>query len=94
MEVANDGPRPVSLAVGSPGDRGVIRGSVEPAFLGARQAATVRFLVPPADDWAIFVDGNELMGSFDVGRRRGAIPMGIEIGADGSVSWWCRADCP
>ena len=94
MEVANDGPRPVSLAVGSPGDRGVIRGAAEPAILGPGQTATVRFLVPPGDQWAIFVDDNELMGTLDVGPRRGVIPMGIEIAADGSVSWWCRADCP
>ena len=94
MEVANDGPRPVSLAVAAPGDRGLIRGSAEPALLAPRRTATVRFIVPPTEQWAIFVDASELMGSFDVGRRRGAIPMGIEIAADGSLTWWCRADCP
>ena len=45
----------------------------------------VRFLVPANDQWAIWANGGELMGEFDVGERRGNIPMGIDIGADGST---------
>lgn len=94
MDVANDSPRPIALVVAAPGEITKVVGSVDPAFVPPGGKVTARFIVPSAGPWAIFAGGGELMGSIDVGARRGALPMGIEIGPDGSQSWWCQADCP
>lgn len=94
MEVANHSPRPATLAVAVHGDVSKIVGSVTPAIIQAGATATVRFTVPPTDDWAIWANDGELMSDLDLHQRRGNIPMGIDIGSDGSPSWWCKADCP
>jgi hypothetical protein len=94
MQVANHSPRPVTLAVAAPGDEGRIIGSVDPSIVPAGQTVMVRFLVPPTDHWGIWANGGELMGDYDVNGRRGNIPMGIEVGVDGSPTWWCKANCP
>ena len=94
MEVANSSPRPATLAVSAPGNVRDIVGSADPAVVPARRTATVRFLVPATDHWAIWANGGELMSDTDVKGRRGKIPMGIDIAADGSPGWWCKADCP
>jgi hypothetical protein len=94
MDVANDSPRPATLVVAAPGTIEVVVGSVDPPVVPARQRATVRFFVPPTGSWAIWANGGELMGDRDVGGKRGNVPMGIDVGANGEPSWWCRADCP
>ena len=55
---------------------------------------TVRFFVPASGGWAIWANGGELMGEFDLKGKRGNVPMGIDIGQDGQPGWWCKADCP
>ena len=55
---------------------------------------TVRFFVPASGGWAIWANGGELMGEFDLKGKRGNVPMGIDIGRDGQPGWWCKADCP
>jgi hypothetical protein len=94
MQVANKSGRPASLAVASPGNIGQIVGSVEPAIVPSGQTLNVRFSVPPSGRWAIWANGGELMSDIDVRGKRGNVPLGIDIGADGSPSWWCQADCP
>ena len=94
MEVANRAGRPATLAVAAPGEIGRVIGSAEPAVIPPGQTVTVNFFVPPSGDWAIWANGGELMGSHDIGRRRGSLPMGIEISADGSPAWWCNTNCP
>lgn len=94
MEVANRSPRPAILVVAASGDQGRIVGSVEPASVPAGQTVTVRFSVPPTGSWAIWANGGELMGESDLKGRRGDVQMGIDIGPDGTPSWWCQANCP
>ena len=94
MEVTNDSARPATLVVAAMGDVRKIVGSADPPFVPAGAKVTVRFLVPPTDDWAIWANGGELMGSVDLKGRRGKVPMGIDIGADGTPGWWCQANCP
>jgi hypothetical protein len=94
MEVANHGAQPATLVVASSGDERKIVGSAEPSIVPAGQTVTVRFVVPPAGHWAIWANGGELMGDRDIGQRRGKLPMGIDIGGDGSPGWWCQANCP
>ena len=94
MEVSNQSARPATLVVAAPGDVRDVVGSVDPPIVPAHATVTVRFSVPSSGDWAIWANGGELMGSFDLKGRRGNIPMGIDIGADGSSSWWCQGDCP
>ena len=94
MDVANLSPRPARLAVTAPGDESNVVGAVDPAIVPAGRTMTVRFFVPPSGSWAVWANGGELMGDHDVGKRRGIIPMGIDIGADGSPGWWCRGNCP
>jgi hypothetical protein len=94
MDVANQSARPATLAVAAPGAEGTIVGSADPAVVPAHTTVTVRFLVPPTGQWAIWANGGELMGSHDVRGRRGKLPMGIDIGADGSPGWWCQGNCP
>jgi len=93
MDVTNQSPRPATLVVAR-GDRGNVVGSVDPAVIPPRGNATVRFLVPPTGQWAIWANDGELMSDTDVGNQRGSIRMGIDIGPDGSPSWWCERDCP
>ena len=94
MEVTNQSPRPATLVVAAPGQVREVVGSVDPAIVPAGGSATVRFLVPATGHWSIWANDGELMGHFDIGKRRGHIPMGIDIGPDGSPSWWCKNDCP
>ena len=86
--------RPIELVVASPGEIGDVVGSVDPAVVPPFKTVTASFYVPPSAAWAVFADGAELMGSVDVGPRRGELPMGIELEANGSSGWWCRGDCP
>jgi hypothetical protein len=94
MDVANLSPRPARLAVAAPGDGSKVVGAVDPAIVPAGRTMKVRFFVPPGGSWAIFANGGELMGDHDVRERRGILPMGIDIGADGSLGWWCKGNCP
>jgi len=94
MDVTNQSPRPATLVVAAPGQRDKVLGSVDPSVIPARANATVRFLVPKTGQWAIWANDGELMSDTDVGERRGGIPMGIDIGPDGSAGWWCKNDCP
>jgi hypothetical protein len=94
MDVSNQSARRATLAVAAPGEERKIVGSADPAIVPAHTTVTVRFLVPPAGQWAIWANGGELMGSLDLKGRRGKLPMGIDIGADGSPSWWCQGNCP
>ena len=94
MEVANHSARPATLVVAAPGEVTKIVGSVDPAIVPAHKSLTVRFSVPPTGQWAIWANGGELMGQFDLKGRRGNVPMGIDIGEDGSPSWWCKGNCP
>ena len=94
MEVANHAGRPATLAVASQGNVGDVVGSAEPAVVPPGQTMTVRFIVPPSGGWAIWANGGELMGEFDLKGKRGNVPMGIDIGQDGQPGWWCKADCP
>ena len=87
MEVTNQSPRPATLVVAAPGQARQVVGSVDPAVVPAGGSATVRFLVPPTSRWSIWANDGELMGDVDIGNRRGNIPMGIDIGPDGSPSW-------
>ena len=94
MQVVNHSPRPAALVVAAPGEIGKVVGSVDPAIVPAGQTVMVRFLVPPTGAWAIWANGGELMGNLDVKGARGKVPMGIDIGDDGSPGWWCKANCP
>lgn len=94
MRVANNSGRPASLVVASPGNIGQVVGSAEPAIVPSGQTLNVRFFVPPSGRWAIWANGGELMSDRDVRDKRGNLPMGIDIGADGTPTWWCQADCP
>ena len=94
MEVANRSDAPAQLAVAAMGNLGDVVGSAEPSVVPPRRTVTVNFFVPHAGQWGIWANGGELMGEPDLRGRRGNVPMGIEIGADGQASWWCRADCP
>jgi hypothetical protein len=80
--------------VARPGNIGDVVGSVDPAVVPPHQTVDASFFVPPTGDWAVFAGGGELMGSFDVKTKRGRIPMGITVEADGNQSWWCEAACP
>jgi hypothetical protein len=94
MDVANRSARPATLAVAAPGEERKIVGSAAPAIVPPHTTVTVRFVVPPTGQWAIWANGGELMGSFDVKERRGKIPMGIDIDEGGSPGWWCQGNCP
>jgi hypothetical protein len=94
MEVENNSGRPAALAVAAQGNIGEVVGSAEPAVVPAGQTMTVRFFVPASGGWAIWANGGELMGEFDLKGKRGNVPMGIDIGQDGQPGWWCKADCP
>lgn len=94
MNVANKGPGPARLAVAMPGDQGRIVGTADPAIVPAGATVLVRFVVPVGGHWSIWANGGELMGDFDLKGQRGNVPMGIDIGADGSPGWWCQANCP
>jgi hypothetical protein len=94
MNVANKGPGPASLVVAMPGDQSRIVGSADPAIIPTGGAALVRFVVPVTGHWSIWANGGELMGDFDLKGQRGNVPIGIDIGADGSPTWWCKANCP
>jgi hypothetical protein len=94
FDVANHSGRPATLVVAESGDVSKIVGSVDPAIVPAHTTVKVRFTVPPTGQWAIWANGGELMGRFDLEGRRGNVPFGIDIGEDSSPSWWCRADCP
>lgn len=77
-----------------PGDERRVVGSVDPPVVPPNTTLMARFLVPRAGQWAIFANGGELIGQFDVKGRRGDLPMGIDVAVDGSESWWCRENCP
>jgi hypothetical protein len=94
LEVTNNSPRPIPLTVAMPGDERRVVGSVDPPLVPPGTTVMARFLVPRTANWAIFANGGELMGSVDVKERRGNLPMGIDIGVDGSQGWWCKEDCP
>ena len=94
MEVKNGGPRPVELAVASMGNVGEVMGRAEPGVVPPRQTMSVNFFVPTSGQWAIWANGNELMGALDLRGKRGPVPMGIEVDANGGMGWWCKADCP
>src|SRR5262245_27632690 len=94
MEVRNRSGQPATLVVAAPGTIQDVVGAVDPAVVAAHQTVDVRFFVPSTGWWAIWANGGELMGKADVGARRGAIPMGIEIDAGGVPSWWCGRGCP
>jgi hypothetical protein len=94
MEVTNGSARLATLVVAEAGDVRKIVGSADPAIVPSGATMKVRFIVPPTGNWAIWANGGELMGDFDVKGRRGNLPMGIDIGADGSPSWWCKDNCP
>ena len=94
MEVANHSPRPVPLVVAAPGELGTVVGAVDPPIVPAGATVTARFSVPRSGTWAIWANGGELMGANDVKERRGALPMGIDIGQNGDPSWWCNENCP
>lgn len=94
LDVANFSPQPARLVVAAPGDETRIVGAADPAFVPSGRTMKVRFFVPPTGSWAIWANGGELMGEHDVGKRRGVLPMGIEIGATGDLSWWCKENCP
>ena len=94
MNVANNGPGAARLAVAMPGDQGRIVGSADPAIVPAGKTVLVRFVVPAGGHWSIWANAGELMGDFDLKGQRGNVPMGIDIGPDGSPTWWCKGDCP
>ena len=95
MEVANESARPATLMVAESGPGGKAVGSVDPAVVPPGTTMIVRFVVPPSGSWAIFANGGEMMGHHDLKERRGDIPMGITIDAQGNQGWWCNgANCP
>jgi hypothetical protein len=94
MDVANLSPRPARLAVAAPGDESQVVGAVDPAIVPAGRTMKVRFFVPPSGSWAIWANGGELMGDHDIKERRGILPMGIDIGPNGELGWWCNGNCP
>ena len=94
MDVANRSARPASLSVSATGDQRSVLGAADPAVVPPGVTVKVRFIVPPTGQWAIWANGGELMSNLDLKGRRGALPVGIEIGQDGNVSWWCQQDCP
>ena len=94
VEVANRSARPATLSVSAPGDQQRVLGAADPAMVPPGVTMKVRFTVPPQGEWAIWANGGELMGSLDLQGLRGVLPMGIEIGKDGSLSWWCQQACP
>lgn len=94
LQVSNSSSQPVPMTVAASGDERRVVGSVDPPLVPPGNTVMARFLVPRTNDWSIFANGGELIGSFDVKGRRGNLPMGIDIAADGSPSWWCAQDCP
>jgi len=94
MTVTNGSARPATLVVAAPGDVRKIVGTADPSIVPSGSTLTVRFVVPSTNDWAIWANGGELMGPFDLKGRRGKVPMGIDIGADGTPGWWCQENCP
>lgn len=69
-------------------------GSVDPPLVPPGTSVKARFLVPRTGNWAIFANGGEMMGNFDLKQRRGNVPIGIDTVADGSQNWWCQENCP
>lgn len=94
MEVANRGAAPAQLAVAASGNVGEVVGSADPSVIPPGRTVTVSFFVPHAGQWAIWANGGELMGERDLRGKRGNVPMGIDIDANGQAGWWCQADCP
>lgn len=94
LQVSNSSPGPVRLTVATSGDERRVVGSVDPPVVPPGKTVMARFLVPRTNEWSIFANGAELIGSFDVKGRRGNLPMGIDIAPDGSQGWWCAQDCP
>jgi hypothetical protein len=94
LQVTNSSPRPIPLTVAMPGDERRVVGSVDPPVVPPGTTVMARFLVPRTGQWAIFANGGEMMGSFDLKARRGNLPMGIDISSDGSQGWWCTEACP
>jgi hypothetical protein len=95
MTVANASPQPARLVVSRSGALGDPVGVAQPDTIPPGTTVKVRFLVPPAGDWAIWVNGGELIGPHDLQRRFGTrADMGIDIDPRGQLSWWCRGNCP
>ena len=93
LQVANRSPRPVELAVVTPG-YGVIRDAAQPPTLPAGTTADVVFHVPMTGDWEIVVNEATVLLRTDLKGRTGEINrIGIEVDEQGGIGWWCNANC-
>lgn len=94
LQVANASARPVVMSVATPDPDRTVVGSVEPRIVAAGQTVVARFVVPSSGEWAIYAGDDQLIGAGDTKGKRGQLPMGIDIDANGNSSWWCQGDCP
>jgi hypothetical protein len=92
IPVANESGRPAVLLVAE--DRhpvGQPVGSAEPAVVPPGQTLDVRFIVPNAPGWAIFVNPGPEIGPLlmEVELRNcvGHVPASIQVGPRGEPSW-------
>lgn len=90
LEVANKSPREVSLSVTIEGRP--LPGSAQPPTLAAGATADVIFYVPIATGWALSVNSEEFLPELR-GRTGEIVDIGIEVDAQGGVSWWCSGRC-
>ena len=90
IEVANKSSQDVELAVTI--DDRPIPGSAQPPVLGAGQTVDVVFHVPIATGWVLSVNNEGFVPDLR-GRTGEIVDIGVEVDADGQVSFWCSGRC-
>ena len=94
LNVRNGSPVQATLEVDLPSGA-ALEGAVQPPILAPGASADVAFHVPVSGAWTIAVNGQDLILSTDMRGRRGVIEdVGIEVVANGMVTFLCKNLCP